>query len=189
MNKYEKISKLQELKENGTLSEAEFESEKQKVLQSKSKNFTKTVGKIILLLITIFAITLAAFFFYSKTRNNVVINGNKTLSNSIEIGTRYNYTGTDMTGYINFISENGFIMKTGDPFLGMERNYRGDYIVDGNEIILTITYDSLYERLGTDKMTTNEKLYTNKMIILEDGTLKFEDEKNGISTFDKNYNN
>lgn len=54
MDKFEKIQKLQQLKENGTLTETEFESEKQKVLQSKNK----TVGKVIVLLINLIAITL-----------------------------------------------------------------------------------------------------------------------------------
>lgn len=54
MDKYDKIQKLQQLKENGTLSETEFENEKQKILQSKNK----AIGKVAVLLINVIAITL-----------------------------------------------------------------------------------------------------------------------------------
>lgn len=54
MTKYEEIEKLQELKENGTITQAEFEVEKQKMLNNKErKNKKKDKKKIIKIVIAI----------------------------------------------------------------------------------------------------------------------------------------
>lgn len=66
MDKYDKIQKLQQLKENGTLSETEFENEKQKILQSKNK----AIGKVAVLLINVIAITLIIIMLVLNNKRN-----------------------------------------------------------------------------------------------------------------------
>lgn len=68
MEKYEKLARLQKLKEDGTLSNAEFEAEKQKILNNskvvKTKNGTAKILFILFAIGTIISIIISILYFY-----------------------------------------------------------------------------------------------------------------------------
>lgn len=53
MDKYEKLQKLQELKENGTMTEAEFENEKAKLLNTTKIKIPKWLSTVIMIIVVI----------------------------------------------------------------------------------------------------------------------------------------
>ena len=73
MEKYEELEKLQKLKENGTLNNAEFELEKQKILSKddvkikEGKNYKKGLAKIFFIIFgvsVVVSIILSIIYFY-----------------------------------------------------------------------------------------------------------------------------
>lgn len=68
MEKYENLVRLQKLKENGTLSNAEFEAEKQKILNNskviKTKNGKARILFILFAIGTIISIIISILYFY-----------------------------------------------------------------------------------------------------------------------------
>lgn len=79
MTKYEEIEKLQELKTNGTITDKEFEAEKQKILNTettkvkKDKKKTLKMIKIIITVIIAIAVIVGAIFLIKEISDNIKI--------------------------------------------------------------------------------------------------------------------
>lgn len=97
MEKYEELERLQKLKENGTLNNAEFELEKQKILSKddvkikEGKKYKKGLAKIFFILTmvgVIITIFLTIFYFYYEDE---VFNKNLFSEESMFAKENYNY--------------------------------------------------------------------------------------------------
>ena len=77
-NKYNELEKLNQLKANGTITDAEFEVEKHKILNNIKKNRRLKKSKILFIVTIIFIIITIGLFFY---KNNCKQNERDYLSN------------------------------------------------------------------------------------------------------------
>ena len=77
-NKYNELEKLNQLKANGTITDAEFEVEKHKILNNVKKNRGLKKSKILFIVTIIFIIITIGLFFY---KNNCKQNERDYLSN------------------------------------------------------------------------------------------------------------
>ncbi len=66
-NKYNELEKLNQLKANGTITDAEFEVEKHKILNNIKKNRRLKKSKILFIVTIIFIIITIGLFFYKNS--------------------------------------------------------------------------------------------------------------------------
>ena len=147
----------------------------------KESNKLKIIIPIIVVVLIIICIVVAIIL---KNKNNEEINTNEIVEEQqekakIEIGTNYNCVEYGVTGYINFNTETSYVMNmTYD--MSESVTYNGTYKIEGNIITLTVTYYDMVEDPSTFEP------YTETMIILEDGTLKYTSSNGATYIFDKN---
>ena len=147
----------------------------------KESNKLKIIITIIVVVLIIICIVVAIIL---KNKNNEEINTNEIVEEQqekakIEIGTNYNCVEYGVTGYINFNTETSYVMNmTYD--MSESVTYNGTYKIEGNIITLTVTYYDMVEDPSTFEP------YTETMIILEDGTLKYTSSNGATYIFDKN---
>ena len=83
MDKYKEIEKLQKLRESGGLTEEEFNTEKEKILNSeKNSKESKKLAYCVLIIIIVSIILVAVYFFVLKDKKD---DGNKTKNDNKQV--------------------------------------------------------------------------------------------------------
>lgn len=98
MDKYEQLQKLQELKENGTMTDAEFESEKAKILNGNNNKPKNHLGIIILcVLILIIGSVIVS--------NIISVNNAKKVRGNYKSSNEYSINNTTSNKYASKIKK------------------------------------------------------------------------------------
>lgn len=160
------------------------------VQKPKNKKIIKSKLKFILPTILIILVIIGTIIFllnkYKNSDNITILNNpeqiEKATDKKIEIGIDYNIISDNANvqtlGFIRFNTETDYIMEFGD--YGSEKFTKtGNYVIDQDNITLTVNYDSSeYEETTTP--------YTEKIKILENGVLEYTDRNEIVYKFSKN---
>lgn len=188
-------NKLKEEKPKQEKSKQEKQKEeKTKEQNSKedknAKKTTKNKLKIIIPIVVVTAIliitgTVIVLNKNHKSNNSDISDkteqGQEIENSKVELGVNYNVVSDGQAvksvGFVRFNTNTDYIMELGD-YASESFTTTGNYVISGNMMTLTVNYDSSEE----EETTTP---YTEKIEILEDGTLKYTNRYNVTYSFSK----
>lgn len=159
MGKLEKLEKLQKLKENGTITEQEFNAEKEKLMNNKSTNNKKT-KVIIAVIIILILITGGAFAVYYFTNNKSA----ETSSNSS------NKTETKEDG---FEQESANIYANGTDNVSFANMSGDDKNLSNEQKEIVYYFDNNYfGAMNTESLQRYPQIFKNAKICMNFGIHK-----------------
>lgn len=160
--------------------------EKETNKDNNAKKATKNKFKIIIpiIAITVVLIVIGAVIFLNINNTNI---SNKqeqeqgTENSKVELGVNYNVVSDGQevksVGFVRFNTNTDYIMELGD-YASESFTTTGNYAINGNVMTLTVNYDS-----SEQEETTTP--YTEKIEILDDGTLEYTNRNNITYSFSK----